>query len=253
MSSDIELEILRKRGRTTVLQGKSEAVPPDAIAAFMRHQRSAMEFSQLLLSLQNFAGRPGEADPLFNRGAILAIQIRGLASELNQYPGVSYINGSDSESAYFSDIAGVADEAYHSRISELVDICLYMALQTGLQIDPDVLRLRWTEVKITKKLTTYLLNDKHRVGMHKARVFKTALGFSSDNAEELASQIKFDPNKEYETKRKTWVDDDQVPRQGTEVRQVLLITGANGRSIPVKCGWMIYPDGTLSFKTAIPL
>jgi hypothetical protein len=253
MPSDIELEILRKRGHGKVPQGSSDVVSPDAIAAFVRYQRSSIEFSKLLLNIKNVGSRPNEADPLIDRGAILATQVRDLALELNQYPGVSFKNSRDSENTYLSDIASVAEEAYRRRISELVEIRLHLALEAGLHIEPDVLRLRWTEVETTNKLVTYLLNDTHTIGKHKAVVFKAALGFTASNAAELANQIKFDPNKRYTMKRKTWVDHDQVRRQAREVSQILVIKGINGRHVQVKCGWMIYPDGNVQLKTAIPL
>lgn len=39
------------------------------------------------------------------------------------------------------------------------------------------------------KLTGYCLNQEHPRGKHKARVFATALGFTSDNADELRSAL----------------------------------------------------------------
>jgi hypothetical protein len=36
-----------------------------------------------------------------------------------------------------------------------------------------------------RKLTDYVLNPQHRLGAHKARVFRAALGLTADNAGEL--------------------------------------------------------------------
>ena len=40
-----------------------------------------------------------------------------------------------------------------------------------------------------KKLTDYCLNDLHPLGKHKARIFRSVLGLSSDDAEELKTAI----------------------------------------------------------------
>lgn len=39
------------------------------------------------------------------------------------------------------------------------------------------------------KLRKYVLNPSNEIGAHKARVFKSALGFTQENADELASQL----------------------------------------------------------------
>ena len=52
---------------------------------------------------------------------------------------------------------------------------------------------------VDDKLSRYLLNLDHPVGGSKAKWFRDALGFTQENADDLAKQIVFDPNKAVQT------------------------------------------------------
>ncbi|WP_338401291.1 VENN motif pre-toxin domain-containing protein, partial [Erwinia amylovora] len=100
-----------------------------------------------------------------------------------------------------------------------------------------------TQASVDKKLTTYLLEKEHPVGGSKAEWFDSALGFNKANSNELAKQIVFDPAKAVKTAETQF---------GVKYDQVVPITGANGRTIDVKFGWIKNNDGVVRLVTAIP-
>ena len=100
-----------------------------------------------------------------------------------------------------------------------------------------------TAKSVDDKLARYLLNTGHEIGRHKAKWFEKALGFTKDNASDLAKQIRFDP------KKATQIGTNQF---GTKYNQVIRITGANGRKIDVTFGWIKNKDGVPRLVTAIP-
>lgn len=94
------------------------------------------------------------------------------------------------------------------------------------------------------KLETYLLDQTlSKDAAANADWFKRALGFTQENAGDLAKQLVFDETKAV----KTWVSP-----YGTHFNQVINVTGANGRTIPIRTAWRVGPDGTPRFVTALP-
>jgi hypothetical protein len=87
---------------------------------------------------------------------------------------------------------------------------------------------------VADKLDRYLLNPDHIDGGPKADWFKRALGFTRENAADLAKQLIFD---ESQAVRRG------VNEYGRQFNQTINVTGANGRTIPVTTGWTIGPDG----------
>lgn len=100
-----------------------------------------------------------------------------------------------------------------------------------------------TEESVEQKLLTYLLNPDHRLGKHKARWFRSALGFTQTNYEALAQQIIFDPVVAIET---------GIDRYGTHYDQWITIHGANGNVVRVQFAWIRNDDGIVRLVTAIP-
>lgn len=100
-----------------------------------------------------------------------------------------------------------------------------------------------TEESVADKLDKYLLNPDHPVGGTKANWFQRALGFTRDNADELANQIVFDDSSAVET---------GVTQFGTKYNQVISIVGANGKVIDVTFAWIKNLDGVVRLVTAIP-
>lgn len=93
------------------------------------------------------------------------------------------------------------------------------------------------------KLLHYLLNENHKSDGSKARWLRKALGFTKENWEKLAKQLKFDKNKAVPT---TSTSD------GQKYEQTITITGANGRVIDVKFIWIRNSDGVVRLVTMIP-
>ncbi|MDU4960941.1 MAG: hypothetical protein E6X17_09830 [Sporomusaceae bacterium] len=96
---------------------------------------------------------------------------------------------------------------------------------------------------VTVKLEKYLLNVEHVDGASKAKWFEKALGFTKENASDLARQIVFDPNKAVKT---------ATTEFGTKYNQVIPITGPNGKTIDVVFAWIENNDGVIRLITAIP-
>lgn len=87
-----------------------------------------------------------------------------------------------------------------------------------------------TELSVEAKLNNYLLDMSHPVGKDKAIWFEKSLGFTKDNAADLASQIKFDPTKAVLQKNNGFSD---------LYQQITPIKGANGKTIDVPFNWEI--------------
>jgi len=100
-----------------------------------------------------------------------------------------------------------------------------------------------TQTSIDNKLTNYLLAKDHPVGGSKAEWFDKALGFNKGNSSDLAKQIVFESSKAGKTAE---------TQHGVKYDQVISITGANGRTIDVKFGWIKNNDGVVRLVTAIP-
>ena len=100
-----------------------------------------------------------------------------------------------------------------------------------------------TADSITEKLQRYLLNPDHPVGRDKAKWFREALGFTQDNLDDLARQIKHDPATAVQT---------AITEHGTKFNQVIEIVGANGKRIQVNFGWIRNNDGIVRLVTGIP-
>lgn len=98
-------------------------------------------------------------------------------------------------------------------------------------------------MSVQDKLYSYLLNPEHVDGGSKAKWFKEALGFTKENMDDLAKQIKFDPAKAIQTR---------VIPTGTQYNQTIEITGANGKKIEVLFGWIKNNDGVIRLVTPIP-
>jgi hypothetical protein len=100
-----------------------------------------------------------------------------------------------------------------------------------------------TEASVADKLERYLLNPDHPVGGPKANWFQQALGFTKENAADLATQIKFNEAAATVT---------GVTEHGTKFNQVITIIGANGKSIDVTFAWIRNNDGVVRLVTSIP-
>ncbi|KZS38233.1 hypothetical protein AWE51_19545 [Aquimarina aggregata] len=96
---------------------------------------------------------------------------------------------------------------------------------------------------VKDKLARYLLNLDHAVGGSKAKFFKDALGFTLDNADDLAKQIVFNNKKAIAT---------EVTKYGTKYSQNIAIKGANGRVIDVTFAWIKNKDGLVKLVTGFP-
>lgn len=82
------------------------------------------------------------------------------------------------------------------------------------------------------KLHGYSLNPKHPTGKHKAKVFRSALGFEQKDYRRLAAQIrakaaKFEPIP------------GEVDRYGRRYNIDMPIKGANGKTVIVRTAWIV--------------
>lgn len=102
----------------------------------------------------------------------------------------------------------------------------------GAMTSTDLVPYNDTPQDIGKKLLGYSLNPLHPIGQHKAKVFKSALGFDLSSAAILEQEIKrgllrFRPIKVENT------------QYGTKYTVKMLITGVNGNKQPVITAWQI--------------
>ncbi len=94
-----------------------------------------------------------------------------------------------------------------------------------------------------RKLTEYALNPMHPTGENKARVFRSALGFTSEHAEELILQIR---KGIASAPASPGIADKFGPRMTVD----LLITGPAGQAV-VRTGWIYDPGSTAPRLTTI--
>ena len=100
-----------------------------------------------------------------------------------------------------------------------------------------------TEMSVKDKLYRYLLDPEHPVGGSKAKWFEEALGFTKENLDDLAKQIKFDSAKAIQTR---------IIPTGIQYNQTIEIIGANGKKIEVVFAWIKNNDDVVRLVTAIP-
>jgi hypothetical protein len=100
-----------------------------------------------------------------------------------------------------------------------------------------------TEESVADKLQRYLLNPDHPVGGPKAKFFEEALGFTQDNAGDLAKQLVFNPAEAVQT---------EGTQFGPKFEQTISVFGANGRTIPILTVWIRNLDGVVRLITAYP-
>ena len=88
-------------------------------------------------------------------------------------------------------------------------------------------------------------SDQVKKGMQQAphRSLFNALGFTKENAGQLAKQIVFDENVAVQT---------AVTEHGIKYNQLISIVGANGKKIDVVFAWIKNNDGFVRLVTAIP-
>ena len=89
-------------------------------------------------------------------------------------------------------------------------------------------------VGIDEKLVQYSLNDQHADGMHKARVFKSVLGYDRHNIQELRNQIK-------EGIQREPAIPGEVDEHGVRFTVDIPVTGPAGAAT-IRTGWIYRPE-----------
>jgi hypothetical protein len=87
-----------------------------------------------------------------------------------------------------------------------------------------------------KKIDGYALNPDHPDGSHKARVFKSALGYDRDNSQGLVDQIRDGVQRQAAVPK-------EIDEHGTRFGVDIPVTGPTGKSATVRTGW-IYDPGS---------
>ena len=82
-----------------------------------------------------------------------------------------------------------------------------------------------------EKLVDYALNPNHPIGKEKAKAFKTALGYTKENSEELQKKI-LDLFREDKMVLK------REGEYGKQYEQIMKITGPNGKTANVLTAWI---------------
>ena len=131
-------------------------------------------------------------------------------------------------------VGGVANRAIQGKKTTATDVVVDATVgaitgSIGYGINK-IVPATQSNTQIKNKLTTYLLNKNHDVGKSKADWFHKALGFTLDNTDDLAKQIKFD------IKKATFQRNNG---HGNLYQTVNTIKGANGKKIDVRFNWII--------------
>lgn len=83
-----------------------------------------------------------------------------------------------------------------------------------------------------EKLLDYLLNPDHPKGGSKAFAFRNVLGYTKENAQDLASAFREGLNSWKATERKP-------QKHGRPYEVKMLLSGPTGRQATVKTGWIM--------------
>lgn len=94
------------------------------------------------------------------------------------------------------------------------------------------------------KLRDYALDPTSPTGRHKARVFRSALGFERDDWPALADALVAGARSAEVTGRR------DAPAGGPIYELLISVTGVNGRSATVATAWQVGPDGDPRLVTA---
>lgn len=112
-----------------------------------------------------------------------------------------------------------------------------------LKTDPFIVKTRNKNLNISEtKLTGYALNPNHPLGKEKARVFKSALGYTVDNWKDLEENIRG----HLDQSNMKLVSSDKY---GKRLQCDTEITGPNGNTAVVRTGWIETPDGQITLTT----
>ena len=87
-------------------------------------------------------------------------------------------------------------------------------------------------IKERSKLYGYSLNPEHPVGKHKAKVFKSVLGFEQKDYRRLAAQIRAKASK-YEA------TPGEIDKYGRRFTIDMPIKGTNGKTATVRTAWIV--------------
>src|SRR6266508_3118244 len=98
--------------------------------------------------------------------------------------------------------------------------------------NPDALPIADRAVIPREKLQGYLLNPRHEIGRHKARVFAAALGIHRDDWEYLRDRIQ-------EGILVAAVDTVRDTQWGRVFEAILPVTGLNGQTRRVMTVWLV--------------
>lgn len=99
-------------------------------------------------------------------------------------------------------------------------------------------------VFVEQKLTKYALDPESARGKHKARVFKSALGYDLTNWQDLYDQVLAKVGQYEATERGD-------KGHGQTYQVVIPINGPNGKTVDVKTGWIIDTGKTIPRLTTI--
>lgn len=92
------------------------------------------------------------------------------------------------------------------------------------------------------KVTKYALNPIHPRGRHKAKVFKSSLGYTLDNYNELIDNV-------YRKVDKDLFVNQDPNEYGKKYKQIINITGPNGRNADILTGWILGKNGKYRLTT----
>jgi hypothetical protein len=90
-----------------------------------------------------------------------------------------------------------------------------------------------------KKIDGYALNPDHPDGSHKARVFKSALGYDRDNSQGLVDQIRDGVQRQAAVPK-------EIDEHGTRFGVDIPVTGPTGKSATVRTGSIYDPGSALN-------
>ena len=97
-------------------------------------------------------------------------------------------------------------------------------------------------VFLEDKVTKYALNPVHPRGKNKAKVFKSALGYTLDNYNDLIDNV-------YRKVDKDLFENQEPNEYGKKYKQIINITGQNGKNADILTGWILEKNGKYRLTT----
>lgn len=181
-----------------------------------------------------------KAESYFNLVELTYIDFLRNAPPFPKFENLS-IRGAISKNKLLS----VTKESHFEKVANEL-MLLNMKSDANLHVDLKLLPPDEKQLEVpVGKLLNYALNEEHKIGKHKARLFSELLEIRASQWRYLAYQI-------VEEMKDAGLKNIRVTEHGIQYEAFLQIAGLNGKTCTVKTAWIIHTEKPAQLVTAFP-